>query len=227
MIINICNYFNRHQRVYNGHTNKITSICISSDSKKLFSGSHDRTIRIWDVESAACRYTISAHSGVNHLEISPDEYYLATAHLDGNIRFFSWRDRKELFALKEHGKSQTNGIIFSPPDGYNIITSSKDGKIILWDLRKQRKLNEINNKLFKNNTLTGYPIFSPDGKYIIAGSTLKDIKTGKYPIFIWNAKDLKFKYCLYEHKYGITNIIWDGRGGVASSDKGGNIMTWC
>ena len=89
----------RQIRVYNGHSNKITSIAFTRDSRLIISASHDRRLKMWDVETAACRYTMRAHSSVNDLALSPDEYYIATAHLDGCVRFWSKRDRKEIFKV--------------------------------------------------------------------------------------------------------------------------------
>eukprot|EP01083_Nonionella_stella_P148798 471656_1 len=218
----------RQIRVYNGHTNKITSMAFTHDSRLIFSGSHDRTIKLWDVESAACKYTMSAQSSINDLALSPDEYYLATAHLDGCIRFWSKRDRKKLFELKEHQPHQTNGIQFSPPDGIQILTSSKDGRIIIWDLRKQQKLHEIVDKKYKNTNLTGKPCYSPDGQWVLGGASIPSTKlTGKYSLFIWKTKTEKLQHDLTEHTAAISKVIWHGRGGVASSDRSGMIAMWC
>lgn len=218
----------RQIRVYNGHSNKITSIGFTHDSRLIYSGSHDRTIKLWDLETAACKYTMSAHSSVNDLCLSPDEYYIATAHLDGCIRFWSKRDRKELFKLTEHQPQQTNGIQFSPPDGIQILTSSKNGKIIIWDLRKQQKLHEIFDKQYKNTNLTGKPCYSPDGQFILGGSSIKSNKINdKYSLFIWKTKTAELQHTLTEHTSQISKITWHGRGGVASSDRSGMIAMWC
>lgn len=216
----------RQIRVCNGHSNKITSICFTADSKYIFSGSHDRTIKLWDTETSTCKHTISAHSSVNHLSLSPDEYYLASAHLDGCIRFWSWRDQKQIFSLDDHKPQQTTCVLFAPPEGVQVLTASKDGRLIIWDLRKQRKLHEIVDENYKNVNLTGRPCYSPDGKYIVGGSSIAD-KFGKYPLFIWQSNDGKLMHKLSEHKYSVTCVEWDVRGGVASCVRGGNICTWC
>ena len=173
---------------------------------------------------------MSAHSSVYDLAISPDEYYLASAHLDGCIRFWSKRDRKELFKLTDHQPQQTNGVQFSPPDGIQVLTSSKDGKIIIWDLRNQKKLNEIFDKNYKNTNITGKPCYSPDGQYIIGGSSIigeNNKLSDKYSLFIWKTRNAKLQHTLTEHTSPITSVIWHGRGGVVSSDRSGQIAMWC
>eukprot|EP00959_Pyramimonas_sp_CCMP1952_P230656 4822214-Pyramimonas_sp.AAC.1 len=41
-----------------GHTGYVNSVAYSSDGAQLASGSHDETVRIWDVASGECRATL-------------------------------------------------------------------------------------------------------------------------------------------------------------------------
>jgi len=215
----------RQITVFNGHTNKVTCLAFSSDSKRMFSGSHDRTIRIWDMETGACRHVISTVSMVNGMDLSPDEYWIGTCHLDGSIRFWSISDRKEMIVLKDHCPNSTNGIQFSPPEGIQVLTSSKDGKIIVWDFRKNKKLFEIENKNYKNSNLFGHPTYSPDGQFILGGSTSSE-KDGTYALYLWKAKTGELLNTLNGHETPVNCVLWDGRGGVVSCDQGGMISTW-
>ena len=123
---------------------------------------------------------------------------------------------------------QTNGVQFSPPDGVEVLTSGKDGKIIIWDLRKQQKLHEITTKEYKNTNISGKPCYSPDGQYIIGGSSMPSKKIqDKYSLFIWKVKSGKLEHNLTEHSSQISRVVWHGRGGVASSDRSGMILMWC
>ena len=47
----------------NGHTNSITSITVSNDEKTLISGSFDKSIKIWDLNSGKCIKTLFGHDG--------------------------------------------------------------------------------------------------------------------------------------------------------------------
>ena len=54
-----------------GHSNTVTSVAISSDSKYIVSGSGDKTIKIWDIESGKEIKTLNGHSeGVYSVAIS-------------------------------------------------------------------------------------------------------------------------------------------------------------
>ncbi|ETO15268.1 hypothetical protein RFI_22094 [Reticulomyxa filosa] len=217
----------RHIKTYNGHSNTVTCIAFNSNSKRLISGSLDRCIRIWDTEKGVCRSNVQVGSSVNCLTTSPDEAWLASGHLDGCVRFFNFTDKKEVFKLDEHKPSQVNHVEFSPPDGIHILTSSKDGRLLIWDLRKRsQKLLEISHKEYKFHGMSGGVAYSADGQYIIGGSQLKD-KADKYKLFLWRSKTGELMHSLSEHSDEIAYVTWHGRGGVASCDKGGKIYTWC
>ena len=130
--------------------------------------------------------------------------------------------------LTEHQPVQTNGVQFSPPDGIQVMTSGKDGRIIVWDLRKKEKLHEIVCKEYRNTLLTGKPCYSPDGQYILGGASIPSERiSGKYSLFVWKTKAAKLEHTLTEHTSAVSKVVWHGRGGVASCDRSGMIAMWC
>ena len=51
-----------------GHVDRVSSVCFSPDEKQLASGSRDRTMRLWDVETGAslCPGTLNPPSYARH-----------------------------------------------------------------------------------------------------------------------------------------------------------------
>ena len=45
-----------------GHTGFVWSVCLSGDGSRLFSGSVDKTIKVWDVSTGACVQTLEGHT---------------------------------------------------------------------------------------------------------------------------------------------------------------------
>ena len=52
---------NASSNTLRGHTNAISCIAVSGDEKRIFSGSWDKTIRVWDSEPGACLRVLGAH----------------------------------------------------------------------------------------------------------------------------------------------------------------------
>ncbi|ETO28776.1 hypothetical protein RFI_08352, partial [Reticulomyxa filosa] len=200
----------RHVKTYNGHNNTITTITFNPDSKKLISGSLDRSIRIWDTEKGTCLINMQVGSSVNCLTTSSDEGLLASGHLDGCVRFFGFKEKKEVFRLDE----------------LNLLKSIMSNFRHPMASMFSPKLLEITHKEYKFTGTSGGASYSADGQYIVGGSQTKD-KNNKYQLFLWRSKTGELLHCLNEHSDEITYVTWHGRGGVASCDKSGKIFTWC
>jgi WD40 repeat protein len=69
-----------------GHNDTITSVAFTSNGKSLFSGSQDRTVRMWDIEQRKKQFSMGFDSRVFSLALSPDDHWLAVGYEDGTIR---------------------------------------------------------------------------------------------------------------------------------------------
>ncbi|XP_034611313.1 WD repeat-containing protein 18 [Trachemys scripta elegans] len=49
-------------KIFRGHRNQVTCLSVSTDGSLLLSGSHDETVRLWDIQSKQCLRTVN-HKG--------------------------------------------------------------------------------------------------------------------------------------------------------------------
>ena len=66
-----------------GHSRRVNSVSFSPDGTRIASGSNDKTVKVWSVESGKCVTTINGHSrGVMSVSFSPDGQWIATGSGD-------------------------------------------------------------------------------------------------------------------------------------------------
>lgn len=75
-----------------GHSNQITDIAFSHDSRWLVSSSLDKTIRIWDLPSGTCIDQFNIPSPTSSLTMSPVGDFLATTHT-GHLGVYLWANK--------------------------------------------------------------------------------------------------------------------------------------
>ncbi|CAD8093639.1 unnamed protein product [Paramecium primaurelia] len=77
-----------------GHTNYVYSVCFSPDGNTLASGSHDQSIRLWDVKTGQQKAKLDGHSSaIMSVCFSPDGNILASGSNDQSIRL--WEIKKK------------------------------------------------------------------------------------------------------------------------------------
>ncbi|KAM0989059.1 hypothetical protein FF1_013039 [Malus domestica] len=74
----------RMVRKFEGHTDRVTDMCLSEDGKWLLSSSMDGSLRVWDVILARQIDALHVDVSITALSLSPNMDVLATAHVDQN-----------------------------------------------------------------------------------------------------------------------------------------------
>lgn len=121
-------------QTFAGHTDLIQSATMSPDGQRLATASEDKTIRLWNVESAALtRRSVTYPAGkVELIAFSPDCGVVATTSMDQDVTLWHIDTGTVLHTL-EHS-SDVYAIGFSP-DGHHIATLIAYRMIWLWDWR--------------------------------------------------------------------------------------------
>ena len=92
-------------RALKGHRLTVSCIAIDYDSKIIISGSWDKTIKIWDIQSGTILKTLLGHDDlVWSVAISHDSKFIVSASDDNTIRIWNILEKgtKKIYALKIH-----------------------------------------------------------------------------------------------------------------------------
>lgn len=200
-----------------GHTNSVS--CIKwSGSNILYSGSHDKTIKAWDISAnGKCIQTLKSHAHwVNHLAISTD-YVLRKGAFDhtSNSRTGKSQTYEELKAkaLEQYEKvAKLGGSI-----NERIVTASDDFTMYLWEPLKSSKPV---CRMTGHQKLVNHVSFSPDGRYIVSSSFDNSIK-------IWDGLKGVFIGTLRGHVAPVYQTAWSADNRLlVSCSKDTTLKVW-
>jgi len=188
-----------------GHTGWAGSVAVSPDGTWATSGSHDKTVRIWDLETGACRATLEGHTGfVGSVAITPDGKRILSGSSGGSIRVWDVGLKQELAAWTAHAAMVRDVCALS--DATRALSAGKDNTIKLWSIPAGKCI-----KTLKTGVLWSGAV-SLDGKRAVSGCDEE--------LELWDLESAKRLATLIGHTNRVhsVRIAPDGRFAVSGSE---------
>ena len=158
-----------------GHTEVVTSVALSRDGKMLVSGSFDKTVKLWKVNTGQLITTVTGHSReVNCVAFSQDGKLFASGSGDKTIKVWEVSSGRLICALGGpfSGHSEAVKTLAFSPDGQILISGGADKTIRLWRLSAAKEICALKGQ--------AGPIFSLavscDGKTFACGGREKHLR---------------------------------------------------
>jgi WD40 repeat protein len=212
-----------------GHEGEISAIAfgiaslntMTPDKQILASGSHDKSIKIWNLQTGKliCTFgsllTWGAHKEtVSCLAFSPDGQTVVSGSHDGTIKFWDLQTRDKPRTFK--ASLGVKAIAISR-DGQFLASTGWDGKVRLWNIYTGDVLHTLEGHSYSVSCFT----FSPDGR------TLASAGSYDKTILLWNVQTGKVLHTLTGNENSVSCLAfsWDGQTLIsASQDK--TIKVW-
>jgi WD40 repeat protein len=210
-----------------GHNGRVWSIDFSPDGSTLVSGGEDLTVRLWKVATGECFAVWEAHTGwVRFVAFSPDGRSIATASYDRSIKIWDvtkipdFSKKSGIFAptclYTLIGHQQAVSSIAFSPDGRQLVSSSFDKTIKIWDANNGKCLKTLLGHRSRIWTVA----FHPNGRKIASGGDDNHTK-------IWDLKRGRCINTIVGHTNAILSVKLSPDGNyLASGNEDNTIKIW-
>lgn len=155
-----------------GHRGLVNSVALSREGRYAFSGSNDKTIKLWDIITG-CFLSFDHINEEEPFNLAPDGRTAVCGSLDGSIRFFNTST-----GLCSHSISKHSGAVLTvafSPDGLFVASGGQDSALHIWNTHTYECIQTLGEK---GHTVLSIKI-TPDGRYVISASE-------DYTVRIWD-----------------------------------------
>ncbi|MEM9450325.1 MAG: serine/threonine-protein kinase [Cyanobacteria bacterium P01_E01_bin.6] len=160
-----------HQLI--GHGGAVTTVAVSPSGQVLASGSTDRRIILWNMQSGTKLHTIEGKSllhntghadRINTLCFTPDGSTLVSGSDDGTIKLWDLSEQTLISTLSS--SEWVISAIAISPDGSLLVSGGDNGVIEFWDLER----GEFIERIRKHSDRISHLQIHPDGKALLSSS---------------------------------------------------------
>ena len=190
-----------------GHSDFVQSVSITPDGRRAVSGSVDKTVRLWDIESGECLRILEGHyEKVSCVSITPDGRRAVSGSHDNSLRVWDAESGECICTLKGH--NDWVNCVSITPDGSTALSGSKDNTLRVWDIERCECVRILNGH---NNSIESISI-TPDARIGITGSA-------DYLLHVWNIEKGDCICTLEGHrkKVNCVSMTPDGKKAVSGS----------
>ncbi|KAG1786950.1 WD40-repeat-containing domain protein [Suillus plorans] len=150
---------------FKGHTDRVRSVAISPDDRRIASGGDDATVIIWDTESKqmVLNPLVKHTEKVNSVCFSPDGRRVASSSHDSTVVVWD-AETGAVLATLDHRKTVHVWSVSFSPDRLKLASGSSDHTIRVWRTVNAECLLKINAGQWSVRSV----VWSPDGNQLVS-----------------------------------------------------------
>jgi WD40 repeat protein len=205
-------------RTFTGHTDAVTSVCLSTDGRFALSGSRDGTLKLWEVATGQCLRTFTGHTHfVNSVCLSANGQLALSGGNDYTLKLWEVATGQCLRTFTN--RDGVESICLSA-DGRFVLSWSRNHDIKLWEAATGQCLRTLTYNEGVNDMHS--VCWSADGRFALSGSHGGTLK-------LWDVATGQCLRTFTGHRANVNLVCWsaDGRFALSSiycCDEGGDIL---
>ena len=214
------------ERTLEGHSATVLSVAFSPDGTHVISGSCDKSVRMWNVETVASVRTFQGHEdSVAKVAYSLDGMRIVSASNDKTVRVYSAETGECEQTLRGHEGSVTSVAI--SPDGKRVVSGAYD-EVKIWNVEIESATTDGTHEHtgICIRTLRDYACwilclaFSPDGTCVAGGLSDRTLR-------VWNVETGVCTLTLEGHSDWVNSVAFSSDGTrIASGSSDQTLRVW-
>ena len=199
-----------------GHTSTITDVAFTADSERVLTVSADSTGRVWSTAGGrtptpVLTFTGSHEKGLLSGAVSSRGDSWATASSDGTVALWIEGTLSLVPVILAPRAGPVHQVEFSP-DGWTVLTASKDGNVRLWRARDPN-LHLVSDQ----GERSARAAFSPSGDRLVTATA-----DGTLRLFTADGTLIQ----KFAHGAAVNSITFGGSGLFATAGQDGIAKVW-
>ncbi len=198
-------------RTFVGHEDWVSSVAVTADGRRVLSGSHDRTLRLWDLQTGRLLRTFIGHlDGVFTVATSPDGRAAFSASHDGTFMLWDLQTGEPRLVVSEDGDPLYSAAV--TPDGQFALSGFFSRTLQFRELAT----GKLRFTLVGHGDIVRTVAITPDGRHALSGSQDCTVK-------VWDLASGQLVRTLAGHKAPVAAVAVapDGRRAMSGSLDGG------
>ncbi|KIJ12410.1 hypothetical protein PAXINDRAFT_101229 [Paxillus involutus ATCC 200175] len=192
-----------------GHKDQVNCMCFYPDENKLVSGSHDKTLGIWDRMTGVVQVWNGHTDAVLAVDVSRDGKMIVSGSLDQTVRIWNGESGETTHVFEGHGGVWS--VQFSQ-DSNRVVSGSSDRTVRVWSLETGKLAFEP----IKCHEVVWCVCYSPSGDRIASGAN---------SVQIWGAETGRGILSL-RNSHITSSLVWTANGTHLIGGGDGNVTIW-
>jgi eukaryotic-like serine/threonine-protein kinase len=191
---------------YHGHSDLVTSVAWSPDSKRIASASSDKTVQVWNATNGKHILTYSGHSSaVVSVAWSSDGTSIASQ--GENVQIWDAVSGKPLLTY-QYPPGSIYRMAWSP-DGKRIAIGDANNTVQVFDVATGNSLQTYRTAFQFVRDVA----WSPDGIYLASRASAQEIQPVNANVQVWNTSTEKLVFTRVDANSDGGDIAWSPKGG--------------
>eukprot|EP00201_Polytomella_parva_P022602 CAMPEP_0175044812 /NCGR_PEP_ID=MMETSP0052_2-20121109/4037_1 /TAXON_ID=51329 ORGANISM="Polytomella parva, Strain SAG 63-3" /NCGR_SAMPLE_ID=MMETSP0052_2 /ASSEMBLY_ACC=CAM_ASM_000194 /LENGTH=315 /DNA_ID=CAMNT_0016308197 /DNA_START=125 /DNA_END=1072 /DNA_ORIENTATION=- len=182
------------------HPGNVTAVGFQKDSKWMYSGGEDGTVRVWDLRAPDCQRMYESRAAVNSVMLHPNQGELLSGDQTGHIRVWDLTANACSCELVPEVGTAVRSLTVAL-DGSLVVAANNNGICYVWRMLRGASHSthfEPLHKLRAHPTYVLKCLISPDCQQLATASADRTVK-------LWSLDGFSLERTLVGH----TRWVWD------------------